>query len=96
MICKVFKISRATWYRVQKEEAYHHSQRRGPKPPVSDEILEEEIKGVIWHPDYLDYGYRRVWAVLRFDRDLIVGQKTHATSRVAVCYSSSPRTPGSP
>jgi len=75
MICRVFKISRATWYRVQKEETGNAAQRRGPKPPVSDEILAEEIKGVIWHPDYLDYGYRRVWAVLRFDRDLVIGQK---------------------
>jgi hypothetical protein len=36
----------------------------GPTPPVSDEVIEEEIKGVIWDPDFLDYGYRRVWAVL--------------------------------
>lgn len=26
-------------------------------------------------PDFLDYGYRRVWSVLRFDRNLMVGQK---------------------
>lgn len=75
MICKVFKISRATWYRIQKETPYSVDQRRGPKPPISDDILEGEIKGVIWDPDSLDYGYRRVWAILRFDRNLIVGQK---------------------
>lgn len=75
MICKVFRISRATWYRVQKETPRSVCNKRGPKPPVSDVIIEQEIKGVIWDPDYLDYGYRRVWAVLRFDRDLVVGQK---------------------
>lgn len=75
MICKVFKISRALWYRVQKETPRRICQRRGPTPFVSDEVLEQEIKGVIWDPDYLDYGYRRVWAILRFDRGLIVGQK---------------------
>jgi len=75
MICKVFTISRATWYRVQKETPCGVYQRRGPKPPVSDEGIEQEIKGVIWDPDFLDYGYRRVWSVLRFDRNLVVGQK---------------------
>ena len=75
MICKVFKVSRATWYRVQKETPRSACQQRGPKPPVSDDVIEQEIKGVIWDPDYLDYGYRRVWAILRFDRDLVVGQK---------------------
>ncbi|OPX92799.1 MAG: Integrase core domain protein [Syntrophorhabdus sp. PtaU1.Bin002] len=30
---------------------------------------------MIWDPDFLDYGYRKVWAILRFDRNLIVGQK---------------------
>jgi len=75
MICKVFNISRATWYRIQKDTPHSAYQRRGPKPPISDEVVEQEIKGVIWDQDYLDYGYRRVWAILRFDRDLVVGQK---------------------
>ena len=75
MICKVFGLSRAKWYRAQKEIPSIIRQKRGPKPPVSDEILAREIKGVIWNPDYLAYGYRRVWAVLRFDRNLVIGQK---------------------
>lgn len=75
MICKVFNISRATFYRAQKETSCTVPRRRGPEPPVSDEVLKEEIQGVIWDPDYMDYGYRRVWAVLRFDRNLVVGQK---------------------
>jgi putative transposase len=75
MICKVFDISRATYYRVQKEAPHRALQRTGPKPEVTDEDLKEQIQGVIWDPDYLDYGYRRVWSVLRFDRDLVVGQK---------------------
>jgi transposase InsO family protein len=75
MICKVFTISRATWYRLQKEAPRRIAQRRGPVPPVSDEVIEEAIKGVIWDPDFLEYGYRRVWAVLRFDQNIVVGQK---------------------
>ncbi len=75
MICRVFGISRTTFYRVQKEPLRQGRERPGPKPEVADEVLREEIRGVIWNPDYLDYGYRRVWSVLRFDRNLIVGQK---------------------
>ena len=75
MICKVFRICRATFYRAQKKKAWSTLKRPGPKSPVSDDVLREEIRGVIWDPDFLDYGYRRVWAVLRFDRDLVVGQK---------------------
>jgi transposase InsO family protein len=75
MICKVFNTSRAAWYRMQKDAPRNACQRRGPKPPVPDEVIEQEVKGVIWDPDYLDYGYRRVWAILRFDRNLVVGQK---------------------
>jgi putative transposase len=75
MICKVFKIPRANWYRAKKGLSHKISQKRGPKSSVSDEALEEEIKGIIWDQDYLDYGYRRVWAILRFDRNFIVGQR---------------------
>lgn len=75
MICKVFHLSRATWYRAQKKSSRCTWQKRGPTSPVSDEVLEQEIKGVIWDPEYLDYGYRRVWSILRFDRNLVVGQK---------------------
>jgi hypothetical protein len=75
MICKVFKIPRASWYRAQKGLSHKASQKRGPKPSVSDEALEEEVKGIIWDSDYLDYGYRRIWAILRFDQNFIVGQR---------------------
>jgi putative transposase len=75
MICKIFNISRASFYRKQKTKACHVRQRPGSKPPVSDDALCDEIRGIIWDPDFLDYGYRRVWSVLRFDRNLPVGQK---------------------
>ena len=75
MICKVFRISRASFYRVQKKTASYVRQCPVPRPPVSDDVLRDEIRGVIWDPNFLDYGYRRVWSVLRFDRNLMVGQK---------------------
>jgi putative transposase len=42
---------------------------------VVDEALAREIKAVIDDPRYVGYGCRRVWAVLRFDRNLKVGKK---------------------
>ena len=75
MICKVFRISRASFCRVQKKNASYVRQRPGPGPPVSDDVLRDEIRGVIRDPDFLDCGYRPVWSVLRFDRNLMAGQK---------------------
>jgi hypothetical protein len=92
MICKVFKISWATWYRVQKETPRIH-QRRGPKPPLSDEVIEQEIKGVIWDPNLsrlrVQTGMGDPSIRSKFYCRAEENPEDHATARVAVQNASS-------
>lgn len=52
--------------------------RAGPTPPREisfDEDLAREIRKIHLDERYVGYGYRRTWAVLRFDRKIVVSKK---------------------
>lgn len=48
---------------------------RKVKTSVLDEKLAQEIYSIITDPKFVGYGYRRVWAVLRFDRGIKASKK---------------------
>lgn len=64
IICRVLGVARSTVYYSPKAPPIRHS----------DPVLTELIRTVInEHPTY---GYRKVWAVLRFGRNVVVNRKT--------------------
>jgi len=67
LACEIVGVSRSGFYR-RKEIA----DKVRPEPGVDHEIS-VQIQQVI--KEYPTYGYRRVWAVLRFDRGILVNKK---------------------
>mgnify|MGYP005845443179 CR=1 FL=1 len=79
-ICRVMGISRASYYRAgrEKQAMGDHSD------PVADKDgeLAEIIRQI--QSEWPGYGVRRVWAVLRFDRGMVINIKR--VRRVMRCY----------
>ncbi|MBW2309268.1 MAG: IS3 family transposase [Deltaproteobacteria bacterium] len=70
-ICRVMGISRASYYREgqRKEDA----RKEAKSAPEADEALADTIREI--QREWPGYGVRRVWAVLRFDRGLVINIK---------------------
>jgi len=68
MACGIVGVSRSGFYRQRKVKA-----SKTPLAPEIDEELSVQIQQVI--KEYPSYGYRRVWAVLRFDGGILVNKK---------------------
>ena len=63
-VCQVWEFSRSTFY-AQKQEA-NPNRQQGTAKSCSDADLVERIKSIIRDSPFLDEGYRKVWAKLRF------------------------------
>jgi putative transposase len=68
LVCRIWRISRSTYYEQSRHDRNSPSncKRRGPKGPLSDSMLTEEIRAVIQGSRFHSEGYRKVWARLRF------------------------------
>ena len=71
VICRVMGISRASYYRADREKEASGEPSHGMV--AEDEALVEIIRDI--QSEWPCYGVRRVWAVLRFDRGLVVNIK---------------------
>ncbi len=59
---------------VHRSSVWRHAQRSwADTNPVMDEVLAERIKGII--EEFPTFGYRRVWAILRFREKVLVNKK---------------------
>ena len=68
LVCRIWRIPRSTFYEQSRHDRNSPSncRRRGPKGPLSDSQLTEEIRTVIQASRFHSEGYRKVWARLRF------------------------------
>lgn len=64
--CRLWRVSRATFYRHRRGDPSRERRRPGPQGPVSDTELAERIRGLLAESPFHGEGYRKVWARLRF------------------------------
>lgn len=65
-ICRVWKVPRSSVYAARQHRAdSSEARRRGPPPAVPEDVLKEEIRGVLSASSFHSEGYRKVWARLR-------------------------------
>lgn len=69
--CKIFGVSRSGYYKNKKVRADQPKQKR--ELPIIDESIAAIIQEII--KERPTYGYRRTWAVLRFDREILINKK---------------------
>jgi transposase InsO family protein len=81
VICRVMGISRASYYRASREK--EASGKPSEAVVAEDDALAEIIREI--QSQWPGYGVRRVWAVLRFDRGLVINIKK--VRRVMRLYS---------
>jgi transposase InsO family protein len=76
-VCATLDVSRSTVYARQKAASCPGAApaRRGPKPKVSDEALLEAIRADLKASPFTGEGHRKVWARLKFGRDMRVSRK---------------------
>ena len=69
-VCRLWRIPRSTYYEQSRHDLNSpgNCRRRGPKGPLSDSRLTEEIRTVIQESHFHSEGYRKVWARLRFKK----------------------------
>lgn len=70
LACKLVGISRSGYYRNKKNRS------KGPghkSEPAIDENIAEMIREII--KEYPTHGYRMVWAIMRYDRGIIINKK---------------------
>src|SRR5437870_9532344 len=67
-VCRVWELARSTVYLSQARQTTPAvpTQKRGPKPKWSDEVLLEKIRAVLAVSLFLGEGHRKVWARLRW------------------------------
>ncbi len=66
LVCRVWKVARATVYRRRAPADPGPRRRPGPVGPVPDASLLERIRGVLDASPFHGEGHRKVWARLRF------------------------------
>jgi len=72
VICRVMEVSRASYYRGGRQK--EQQPRASAIMDEADERLADIIREI--QREWAGYGVRRVWAVLRFDRGLVINIKT--------------------
>ena len=65
-VCRLLVVHRSTVWRQAQRSCAHTN-------PVVDEVLAGRIKSII--EEFPTYGYRRVWAILRFRDKILVNKK---------------------
>ncbi len=73
-VCKIWKISRATFYRHAKR-AQAKTNKRGPKTPVSDSQLVDLIREDIERSPFHGEGHRKIHARLRHRKNVVIGRQ---------------------
>lgn len=68
LVCRIWRIPRSTYYEQSRHDRNPPSncRRRGPRGPMSDPELIEQIRTVIQGSRFHSEGYRKIWARLRF------------------------------
>lgn len=74
-VCRVWEQARSTVYATLKVAPPPLPQRRGPKPNVSDEALLDLIVDALAQSSFLGEGHRKVWAHLRWVREVTVSRR---------------------
>lgn len=64
-VCRVWRLARSRVYRHQAPPSASLPRRRGPIGAMSDDLLTEEIRGVLAASRFHGEGHRKVWARLR-------------------------------
>jgi len=65
LICRIWRIPRATFYRHQGPPRTEPPRRRGPVGPMPDAALLAAIRAVITGSPFHGEGHRKIWARLR-------------------------------
>jgi putative transposase len=65
LVCRIWRIPRATFYRHQGPPRTEPLQRRGPVGPMPDAALLAAIRAVITASPFHGEGHRKIWARLR-------------------------------
>ena len=65
LVCRIWRIPRATFYRHQGPPRIEPPQRRGPVGPMPDAALLAAIRAVITASPFHGEGHRKIWARLR-------------------------------
>jgi transposase InsO family protein len=65
LVCRIWRIPRATFYRHQGPPRIEPLQRRGPVGPMPDAALLAAIRAVITGSPFHGEGHRKIWARLR-------------------------------
>ena len=65
LVCRTWRIPRATFYRHQGPPRIEPPQRRGPVGPMPDAALLAAIRAVITASPFHGEGHRKIWARLR-------------------------------
>ena len=65
LVCRIWRIARATFYRHQGPTRTEPPQRRGPVGPMPDAALLAAIRAVITASPFHGEGHRKIWARLR-------------------------------
>ena len=66
LVCRVWRVARATVYRRRAPAVLGPRRRPGPVGPMPDAELLERIRGVLAASPFHGEGHRKVWARLRF------------------------------
>ena len=66
LVCRVWRVARATVYRRRAPAVPGPRRRPGPVGPMPDAELLERIRGVLAASPFHGEGHRKVWARLRF------------------------------
>ncbi len=73
-VCKIWGVSRATFYR-QAKKPQTPKNKRGPKTPASDPQLVDLIRKDIADSPFHGEGHRKIHARLRFRKNIVVGRQ---------------------
>lgn len=65
LVCRIWRMARATVYRHRMPARTVPLRRPGPTGPIADPGLVEEIRRVLQHSPFHGEGHRKVWARLR-------------------------------
>jgi len=65
LVCRIWRIPRATFYRHQGPPRIEPPQRRGPVGPMPDAALLAAMRAVITASPFHGEGHRKIWARLR-------------------------------
>jgi putative transposase len=83
LVCRTWRVPRATVYRHRAPPLAAAPQRPGPVGPMVDAALLERIRAVLAASPFHGEGHRKVWARLR-----IAGIRTSRPAHSCPCHSA--------